>query len=155
MLSDYLRNRPLVMSISTLTGFLSTLLLAIWNIPTGLKWFAFFIRPIATPYGPLAMSWANEICGADAEERAIVLGVMNASGYAVNAWLPLLTYPAKRAPRFKRGFTFSACAFVAQGAITALVAWLWKREKKRDERHHESRHERGEDVSEQTRLILS
>lgn len=76
------------------------------------------------------MSWANEICGGDAEERALVLGIMNASGYAFNAWLPLLTYPAKQAPRFKKGFTFSTVAFVAQFGITGLVAWLWRREKK-------------------------
>jgi ACS family pantothenate transporter-like MFS transporter len=76
------------------------------------------------------MSWANEICGADAEERAIVLGVMNASGYAFNAWLPLLTYPVKQAPRFKKGFTFSTLAFVAQFAITGLIAFLWRREKR-------------------------
>jgi ACS family pantothenate transporter-like MFS transporter len=77
------------------------------------------------------MSWANEICGNDAEERALVLGIMNASGYAFNAWLPLLTYPAKQAPRFKKGFTFSTCAFVAQFGITALVWWLQRRENRR------------------------
>lgn len=77
------------------------------------------------------MSWANEICGADAEERAIVLGVMNASGYAFNAWLPLLTYPVKQAPKFRKGFVFSTCAFVAQFCITGLVAWLHRWEKRR------------------------
>ncbi|KUJ07900.1 major facilitator superfamily transporter [Mollisia scopiformis] len=129
MLSDFLRNRPAVMSISTFFGFLSALLLAIWTIPSGLHWFAYFISKAAVPYGPLSMSWANEICGADAEERAVVLGVMNASGYAVNAWLPLLTYPVTQAPRFKKGFVFSTIAFVAQFGITGLVAWLHRREK--------------------------
>jgi MFS transporter, ACS family, pantothenate transporter len=82
------------------------------------------------PYGPLSMSWANEICGADAEERAIVLGVMNASGYAFNAWLPLLTYPAQQAPRFKKGFIYSTIAFVAQFGITGFVAFLHNRERR-------------------------
>lgn len=77
------------------------------------------------------MSWANEICGGDAEERALVLGIMNASGYAFNAWLPILTYPAVQAPRFRRGFIFSTVAFVAQFAITGLVAWLWRWEKQK------------------------
>ncbi|RFU33978.1 hypothetical protein B7463_g2356, partial [Scytalidium lignicola] len=131
MLSDYLRNRPFVMSISTFFGLLSSLLLAIWTIPSGLKWFAFFINRIAVPYGPLSMSWANEICGGDAEERAMVLGIMNASGYAFNAWLPILTYPAKQAPRFKKGFIFSTVAFVAQFVITGIVAYLWRWEKRR------------------------
>jgi ACS family pantothenate transporter-like MFS transporter len=80
------------------------------------------------------MSWANEICGNDAEERAMVLGIMNASGYAFNAWLPLLTYPAKDAPRFKKGFIFSTCAYVAQFAITGVVWWLqrWENRRKKE-----------------------
>ncbi|KAH8809365.1 major facilitator superfamily transporter [Xylogone sp. PMI_703] len=131
MLSDFLRNRPMVMSISTFFGFLSSLLLAIWAIPSGLKWFAFLVNRMAVPYGPLSMSWANEICGGDAEERAMVLGIMNACGYAFNAWLPLLTYPAKQAPRFKKGFTFSTVAFVVQFGITGLVAFMWRWEKRR------------------------
>jgi ACS family pantothenate transporter-like MFS transporter len=77
------------------------------------------------------MSWANEICGTDAEERAIVLGVMNASGYAFNAWLPLLTYPAEQAPRFKKGFIYSTIAFMAQFGITGLVDRLHNRETRR------------------------
>lgn len=44
-------------------------------MPSGFKWFSFFISRAAVPYGPLSMSWANEICGADAEERALVLGM--------------------------------------------------------------------------------
>jgi ACS family pantothenate transporter-like MFS transporter len=112
-------------------GFISSLFLAIWMVPSGLKWFSYFVNRASVPYGPLSMSWANEICAGDAEERALVLGIMNASGYAFNAWLPLLTYPAKQAPRFKKGFTFSTVAFVAQFGITGLVAWLWSLEKKR------------------------
>jgi ACS family pantothenate transporter-like MFS transporter len=119
------------MSLSTFIGFFSAVCLAIWNIPDGLKWFVFFIHKASVPFGPLAMSWANEICGADAEERAAVLGIMNASGYAVNTWLPLLTYPVIEAPRFKRGFIWSSVALLAQFGITALVAFLQRRENRR------------------------
>ncbi len=120
------------MSISTILGLFAALSLSIWSIPLGLKWFSFFVSRAAVPYGPLSMSWANEICGADAEERAVVLGVMNASGYAVHTWLPLLTYPAVDAPRFRKGFVFSTVAFGAQGCVTGLVAWLqrWENGKK-------------------------
>lgn len=111
-------------------GFFTSLLIAIWTIPSGLKWFAYFVSRASVPYGPLSMSWANEICGGDAEERSLVLGIMNACGYAFNAWLPLLTYPALDGPRFRKGFIFSTAAFIAQFGITGLVAWLWRWEKK-------------------------
>ncbi|KAF3768666.1 hypothetical protein M406DRAFT_62752 [Cryphonectria parasitica EP155] len=129
--SDYLRNRAAIMSISTFFGFFTSLCLAIWTIPVGLKWFSFFLSRAAVAYGPLSMSWANEICGADAEERAVVLGIMNASGYAFNAWLPLLTYPAVDSPRFRKGFAWSTSAFAAQAVITWTVWGLQRRETKK------------------------
>ncbi|KAF1349744.1 major facilitator superfamily transporter [Delphinella strobiligena] len=128
VLSDYLRNRPTVMSISTLFGFFSSLLIAIWFIPTGLLWFAYFLQKAAVPYGPLSMTWANEICSADAEERALVLGIMNVSGYAFNAWLPVLTFPTTDQPRFRNGFIYATIMFIAQFGITALVDFLQRRE---------------------------
>lgn len=54
-----------------------------------------------------------------------MLGVMNASGYAVNTWLPLLTYPAVEAPRFKRGFRWSCGSVCGAGCgygVGCLVA---------------------------------
>lgn len=61
-----------------------------------------------------------------------MLGIMNASGYAFNAWLPILVYPVKDAPRFRKGFVFSCGAFVAQGVVTWGVWWLqrWEGRKK-------------------------
>ncbi|KAI9742612.1 MAG: hypothetical protein M1818_003753 [Claussenomyces sp. TS43310] len=128
ILSDLIRRRALVMSISTFFGLLTSILLAVWYLPSGVKWFAFFATRIAVPYGPLSMSWANEICTGDAEERALVIGIMNAMGYAFNAWLPVLTYPAKDSPKFTKGFIFSSAAYAAQFGITGLVVWLQRRE---------------------------
>ncbi|KAK7187661.1 hypothetical protein DPSP01_004498 [Paraphaeosphaeria sporulosa] len=130
IISDAVRRRAPIMTLSTLFGFFSALCLAIWHIPSGLKWTAFFLQRASVPYGPLSMAWANEICGKDAEERAVVIGIMNSLGYAFNAWVPLVTYPAGEAPRFKRGFRWSAGAFVMQGVITGCVAWMWERERR-------------------------
>ncbi|KAK5135536.1 hypothetical protein LTR08_005171 [Meristemomyces frigidus] len=131
LFSDLFRNRPIWMSVSTFAGMLCSIILAVWTVPDGLKWFAFETYRASVPYGPLAMSWANEICGADAEERTIVLGLMNALGYAFNAWLPYLTYPQVDSPKFTKGFTYSSVAFVAQFAITGLVWWMQRRENSR------------------------
>lgn len=66
------------------------------------------------PFGPLILTWTNELCGSDAEERAIVIGIMNAVGYAFNAWVPLLTYPQTDSPRFQKGWIWSSVAFTLQ-----------------------------------------
>jgi ACS family pantothenate transporter-like MFS transporter len=131
IISDAIRHRARIMSISTFLGGFAALCLAIWNIPSGLKWLSFFLQRASVPYGPLSMSWANEICGADAEERAVVIGVMNSLGYAFNSWIPFLTYPQKDSPKFKKGFIYSTCAFAAQGLITAAVAFMYKKDLKK------------------------
>lgn len=77
------------------------------------------------------MSWANEICGSDAEERAIVIGIMNSMGYAFSCFIPRFTYPAVDAPTFRKGFIYSTVMFAAQGAITASVAFLYKHDQKK------------------------
>jgi ACS family pantothenate transporter-like MFS transporter len=149
--SDHWRNRPALMSVSTFWGFFTAVVLAVWTVPDGLKWFAFEMFRAYVPYGPISMAWAkyvllippppssmescfadtlprSEICSADAEERAIVLGIMNAFGYAVNAWLPYLVFPAVDAPQFHKGFIFSSVMFVAQAGITWLVWFMHRRE---------------------------
>ncbi|KAI8957502.1 MFS general substrate transporter [Daldinia sp. FL1419] len=132
IVSDALRSRASIMSISTFLGGFAALCLAIWNIPDGLKWFAFLLQRAAVPYGPLSMSWTNEICGADAEERAIVIGIMNTMGYAFNAWVPLLTYPQTDSPTFRKGFISSTVLFGAQAVITATVAFMYKRDQRKN-----------------------
>ncbi|KAK8129062.1 major facilitator superfamily transporter [Apiospora sp. TS-2023a] len=139
IVSDAIRHRARIMSIPTLLGFFAALVLSIWNIPDALKWFAFLLQRASVPYGPLSMSWANEICGRDAEERAVVIGVMNSLGYAFNAWVPLLTYPQVDAPMFRKGFIFTTVAFAAQAGITALVAFMYKRDQRREAEAEESR----------------
>ncbi|GAB7333686.1 hypothetical protein MBLNU13_g05233t1 [Cladosporium sp. NU13] len=129
--SDHWRNRPALMSVSTFWGFVTSVILAVWTVPAGLKWFAFEMFRAYVPYGPISMTWANEICSADAEERSIVLGIMNAFGYAVNAWLPYLVFPAVDAPRFRKGFIFSTIMFVAQAAITWAVWYMQKRDQRK------------------------
>jgi ACS family pantothenate transporter-like MFS transporter len=135
------------MSIAIFFGFFSSLLLAIWSIPIGLQWFAYFSSRVAIAFGPLSMAWANEICSGDAEERVLVLGMMNCLAYTFNAWLPLLTYPATDAPRFKTGFIFSTCACGVLLGITGLVALLQKREgQKRETREQSGRTAGGGDI---------
>lgn len=146
IISDAIRHRARIMSVATFLGGFAALCLAIWNIPSGLKWFAFFLQRASVPYGPLSMSWANEICGADAEERAVVIGVMNSMGYAFNAFVPLLTYPQTDAPRFRKGFIYSTCAFAAQALVTAAVAYMYKKDLKKGEKAAAGDEERVDDA---------
>lgn len=57
--SDYFRHRAALMSVSTFFGLFCAIILAIWNVPSGLKWFAFEIYRVSVPYSPISMSWAK------------------------------------------------------------------------------------------------
>lgn len=150
VLSDFLRRRGLIMAIAIGFGFFSFLFLAVWEIPIGLKWFAYFCKKAAIAFGPLALTWANEICSADAEERALVLGLMNSGGYSFSAWLPLFTYPARSAPRFKTGFIFSTCASGVLIGSIGLVSLLWRWELRKERRIPDGGVESGADVLEES-----
>lgn len=68
----------------------ASVILAIWNVPIGLKYFAFFLSGTADAIAAIIYAWANEICAGDAEERALVISSMNTIGNTFGAWLPLL-----------------------------------------------------------------
>ncbi|KAI9839484.1 MAG: hypothetical protein M1819_002109 [Sarea resinae] len=77
-------------------------------------------------------SIANEICSADAEERALVLGSMNTMGYAFNAWVPLLTFPQDQEPMFRKGWIFCcACFVLGEGGSVAAVWYFLARDRRR------------------------
>lgn len=59
ILSDRWRNRPALMSVSTFWGFFIAVVLAVWTVPDGLKWFAFEMFRAYVPYGPISMAWAK------------------------------------------------------------------------------------------------
>jgi ACS family pantothenate transporter-like MFS transporter len=68
----------------------ASVVLAIWDVPVGLKYFAFFLSGTADAIAAIIYAWANEICAGSAEERAIVISSMITIGNTFGAWLPLL-----------------------------------------------------------------
>lgn len=78
----------------------AAIVLAIWNVPDGLKFFAFFLSGTAHAIAAIIYSWANEICAADAEERAIVIAAMNTLGNSFGAWITLFVWKTTDASRY-------------------------------------------------------
>lgn len=84
-------------------------------------------------YGPMSRltfhSWAHEICASNNEERAIVVGTMNAMAYVLQAWLPLIVWQQVDAPQYRKGFITISCLSFAL-IVTAFVIralWAWER----------------------------
>lgn len=105
--------------------------LAIWDIPTGWRWTCYILAGCGGGLSGICMAWAHEICTADNEERAIVVGSMNEMAYVLQAWLPLIVWQQVDAPNYQKGYitvTFLSAALI----VTAFVIRaLQKRDEKR------------------------
>ncbi|GMG00619.1 unnamed protein product [Aspergillus oryzae] len=90
VISDIYDAKVSLIAITALLNIFACLVLAIWNVPVGLKFFAFFLSGTADGIAAIIYAWANEICARSAEERALVISAMNTIGNTFGAWIPLL-----------------------------------------------------------------
>ncbi|KAJ5280939.1 hypothetical protein N7478_006311 [Penicillium angulare] len=88
--SDVYDAKASLIAITAGLNIFASIVLAIWNVPNGLKFFAFFLSGTADGIAAVVYAWANEICAHSAEERAIVISTMNTIGNTFGAWIPLL-----------------------------------------------------------------
>ncbi|KAJ5183687.1 hypothetical protein N7492_001303 [Penicillium capsulatum] len=90
VLSDVYNAKATLIATTALLNIFACIVLAIWNVPVGLKFFAFFLSGTADGIAAIIYAWANEICAHSAEERAVVISAMNTIGNTFGAWIPLL-----------------------------------------------------------------
>ncbi|KAI8656179.1 MFS domain-containing protein [Fusarium keratoplasticum] len=115
------------------TAFLNifaSIVLAVWHVPTGLKFFAFFLAGSADGIAAVIYAWANEICAGNAEERAIVISSMNTIGNTFGAWLPLFVWKTVDAPRYLIGYNWTIALDVCMVAMLFVLRSFWNRERK-------------------------
>jgi MFS transporter, ACS family, pantothenate transporter len=93
----------------------------------GAVFFGYIINAASWGYWPVLYAWCNEICHADAEERAVVIGVAQTFGQAFVAWVPVLILDVgKYAPRFHLGFCVLSGISVCQFGMIFVLRWFVK-----------------------------
>ena len=102
--------------------------------PLGLRFFAWYLAGASYAGQATTFAWANQICADDHAARGIVLASMNMWNNVVNAWWPLVFYPATDAPRFTKGMWAMIGTAIATLCVTALVYYLERREKQQRRR---------------------
>lgn len=75
------------------------------------------------------ISWANEVCERDSEERAITIAAMNEIAYLLQIWLPLIVWQQVDAPRYFKGYITVSCMSVVLIAMSLVVRHLHNRER--------------------------
>ncbi|KAL4867469.1 hypothetical protein BDV12DRAFT_186644 [Aspergillus spectabilis] len=81
----------------------ANLVLSIWNIPDGLRFFAYI--SVGWSYGtnPVLITWTAEGLAGDLEVRAIALTSYNTFAEIAGLVVPLVAWPVSKAPGFRGG----------------------------------------------------
>lgn len=111
---------------------IGNVLLAVWNIPERAKWFAFCLQYFGWAMAPVLYSWQNDICRHDAQVRAVILVFMNMLAQSTTAWTSVLVWKTVEAPRYLKGYTFTASCAVALSVWTFVVLWFYKKTERKN-----------------------
>ncbi|CAI7601900.1 unnamed protein product [Penicillium pancosmium] len=130
VLSDVYNAKASLIAVTAVLNIFACVVLAIWNVPVGLKFFAFFLSGTADGIAAIIYAWANEICAHSAEERALVISAMNTIGNTFGAWLPLFVWKTVDAPRYLIGYNWTIALDVCMLLMLVVLQHFWTREKR-------------------------
>ncbi|PSR92351.1 major facilitator superfamily domain-containing protein [Coniella lustricola] len=119
-------------AISVMQGgtIFATIVLAVWNVPIGLKYFCFYLSYTSAGVPGLYYSWFPDLMPDDHEMRGFMTAFSNCFSYINQIWFQDAVWRTSEAPEFKPAFI--ACAafgFVLIGT-SILMRWLELRDKR-------------------------
>ncbi|KAL3420595.1 hypothetical protein PVAG01_07040 [Phlyctema vagabunda] len=126
--ADLFLGRAAAITLACAVNLSGLIILSIWNVPEAAKWYAFSTTYSAVAVSSVLYGWANIILRRDGQDRASILILMTAIATSTNAWIPLLVYPTTEAPRFRKGYPYSAAMVVGLICMTQVVRIWHKRE---------------------------
>ncbi|KAK7202909.1 putative pantothenate transporter [Myxozyma melibiosi] len=130
-LSDRAGTRWPFLMFAVFCCFLGNLILAIWYVPTGLKFFAFLCPNIGYPLWGLMLSWGAEAFQDDTEIRGLAPAMGSTLASAIQAWLPLLLFPTPKAPHYPVGYKVTTGLVGVEAVGVLHFLWQTKREARR------------------------
>ncbi|KAK9475574.1 major facilitator superfamily domain-containing protein [Dipodascopsis tothii] len=103
------------------------LVLAIWDVPFGLKFAANIIPYIGSSFFSQFMAWISEIFQDDTELRGFLPAIGNTLWYCNYAWFPVVAFPASKAPHYPWGYWAAFGLAIANMVTiyTCRMAHMW------------------------------
>lgn len=115
---------------SQVFNIIGNVILAVWDVPESAKWFAFCLQYFGWAMAPVLYSFQNDICRRDARKRAVTLVTMNILAQTTTAFTSVLVWKTVEAPRYLKGFTFTAACALALSLWTPVVVYFYKKQEK-------------------------
>lgn len=118
--------------------FVAIVLLNYRHISFGLRFAAFTLSGVGYAGQASNFAWANIVCAADEQERAVVIASMNLWSNVVQAWWSIVFYAADLAPTWRRGWIAMICVCVLTTVIALVVRHLDYKEQRRQRQRGEA-----------------
>lgn len=129
-IADGLGSRIAGMTLLTIITLIVMLILAVWDVPEGAKWFAFSLTFWHNSLSPTLYSWYNDINRHNHQERAIVMMVVNLVSQIGQTWGNVVVWKTVYAPRFLAGYIFAASLNGVFFFWTFLVLYKYKQQER-------------------------
>ncbi|ORY23115.1 major facilitator superfamily domain-containing protein [Naematelia encephala] len=103
MYSDMTGNRFIVNPIMFVPMAISCIMLLVWDIPTGAKFFAYIVSGCGFAGQATNFAWATSLTRDNEVVRAFTIFSMNVIGNLWTLWYQIVCWPVVDAPRFRNG----------------------------------------------------
>lgn len=107
--------------------FFGAVVLAVWEVPTALKFVAFYFTYCASGVPGIYFAWFSELMRHDHEMRGFVIATANIFSYIMSIWFSDAVWRTVEAPRFRAGFIAAACFGVAMMLWAVVIRVLERR----------------------------
>lgn len=136
-ISDLGRSRWGAVVFSQSINCAGNIILAVWDLPKGAIWFAFCLQYFGWAVASIDFAWAADATRHNPQVRAITAVSMNMFGQATTAFTSVLVWKTVEAPRYLKGYSFTATSAFVMIIWASVILPLYKK----DERKHA--HENG------------
>lgn len=131
MYADMFQLRCTAIWLSQAFNITGNVILAVWNVPERAKWFAWCLQYFGWAMAPVLYSWQSDICRRDAQKRAVVLVIMNLLGLGSTAWMSVIVWRTVEAPRFLKGYSFTAASAFGLCIWTLVVMYFYRKQERK------------------------
>jgi hypothetical protein len=119
--------------------------LLVWDIPKGLHFASYYLLGVSAAVTPILMPFINVALKDDAEARAITVGAMLTSGWAIFSFYPVVVFPQVEAPKWRKGYSVNIAFLIGCWFFFMLSQWLYRKDGKKQEKNESARIARDEE----------
>ncbi|KAG5360543.1 putative transporter SEO1 [Yarrowia sp. B02] len=133
VIADY-GNRWMAILFAQVWVFIGAVIVAVWHVPESALWLAWCTSYFGPSISPTLYSWINDVCRHNAQERAIILLLVNVMAQTFQTWTSVLLFKTVEAPRFLKGFCFTVGTSVGLVVMVFVMLWFYKKQERKDAR---------------------